>query len=60
MRKAAQPQDPVVNDQRPKPVVESEQLRFDMARACKPFLQELPGDGLPRYPEARPGYADGR
>jgi hypothetical protein len=22
--------------------------------------EEIPDDGLPRYPEARPGYADGR
>jgi hypothetical protein len=39
------------------PGVRPESRQFVAYAAC---WEDLPDDGLPRYPESRPGYADGR
>jgi hypothetical protein len=39
------------------PGVRPENRQFVAYAAC---WEDLPDDGLPRYPESRPGYADGR
>ena len=39
------------------PGIRPESRAFVAYAAC---WEEIPDDGLPRYPEARPGYADGR